>query len=232
MLRRTHKPEVSGSIPLPATNKTAKLVLHSMFKFFRKKLPDTNPSGLLYNVKKSKISVGKYTYGYKTLNIIEYGNGTDLYIGKFTSIGPGVKVFLDYGGHNISLTSSYPFQKLYNNIFNGKAHSNLNGKNKGDVNIGSDVWIGMDALILNGVTINDGAVIAANSVVTKDVQPYEFVAGNPAVHKKYRFDKEIIELLLRLKWWELYDEKIKEIMPTLLAEPSKEILTELIKLKT
>jgi acetyltransferase-like isoleucine patch superfamily enzyme len=201
-----------------------------MFKFLKKKLPDTNSLGLKYNVKKSKISIGQYTYGYKNLNIIEYGNGTNLYIGKFTSIAPGVKIFLDYGGHNTSLTSSYPFQHLYNNIFNGHKYFIANGNNKGDVNIGSDVWIGMDVLILNGVTINDGAIIGANSVVTKDVKPYEFVAGNPATHKRYRFDKEIIELLLKIKWWDLNDQKIREIMPILTSQPSKKKLEELVKI--
>jgi acetyltransferase-like isoleucine patch superfamily enzyme len=201
-----------------------------MFKFLKKKLPDINSLGLKYNVKKSKVSIGKYTYGYKNLNIIEYGNGTNLYIGKFTSIGPGVKIFLDYGGHNTSLTSSYPFQHLYKNVFNGDKYSITNGKNKGDVNIGNDVWIGMDTLILNGVTINDGAIIGSNSVVTKDVKPYEFVAGNPATHKRYRFDKEIIELLLEIKWWDLDDQKIREIMPILVSHPSKKRLDELIKI--
>ena len=200
-----------------------------MFKFFKKKLPDTNTVGLEYNVKKSRILIGKYTYGYKTLNIIEYGNGTDLYIGKFTSIGPGVKIFLDSGGHSTSLISSYPFQNLYKNIFDGQKYYITNGKNKGDVHIGNDVWLGMDVLILNGVKISDGAIIGANSVVTKDVKPYEFVAGNPATHKKYRFDKEIIELLLKLKWWDLDDQRIKEIMPILASQPSKKKLDELIK---
>jgi len=201
-----------------------------MFKFLRKKLPDTNIGGLSYTVKNSKISVGKYTYGYKDLNIIEYGNGKDLYIGKFTSIAPGVKVFLDYGNHNTALTSSYPFHNLYNNIFDGKKNSISTNQNKGDVIIGNDVWIGMDVLILNGIKINDGAIIGANSVVTKDVKPYEFVAGNPATHIKYRFDEEIIELLQKLKWWDLEEKKIRELMPILLSKPGKEALIKIIEL--
>ena len=89
----------------------------------------------------------------------------------------------------------------------------------------------MDTLILNGVKISDGALIGANSVVTKDVKPYEFVAGNPAEHIKFRFDKEIIELLQELKWWNFEDKKIKEIMPILLSQPEKEVLKKLIKKK-
>ena len=201
-----------------------------VIKFFKKKkLPDTNSKGISYTVKKSKVTVGKYSYGHKTLNIIEYGSGTDLYIGKFTSIAPGVKVFLDYGGHNTSLMSSYPFQHLYNDVFNGKEFSNTNGKNKGDVVIGNDVWIGMDTLILNGVKINDGSIIGANSLITKDVQPYEFVGGNPAKHIKFRFDKEIIKLLLELKWWDLDDKVIKDIMLDLLKKPEINKLKELEK---
>ena len=88
----------------------------------------------------------------------------------------------------------------------------------------------MDVLILNGIKINDGAIIGANSVVTKDVKPYEFVAGNPATHRKYRFDEEIIELLQKLKWWDLEEKKIRELMPILLSKPGKEALIKIIEL--
>ena len=128
------------------------------------------------------------------------------------------------------MTSSYPFHNLYNNIFDGKKNSISTNQNKGDVIIGNDVWIGMDVLILNGIKINDGAIIGANSVVTKDVKPYEFVAGNPATHINYRFDEEIIELLQKLKWWDLEEKKIRELMPILLSKPGKEALIKIIEL--
>lgn len=200
-----------------------------MLKLFKKKLSDTNKNGEEYYVKKSKISVGRYTYGYKTLNLIEYGAGKDLYIGNFTSIGPGVKIFLENGAHDNTLMSTYPFKHMYKDIFEGDKHSGSNFKNnKGDVRIGNDVWIGMDVLILNGVKISDGAIIGANSVVTKDVLPYEFVAGNPAKSIRFRFEKNEIELLLKLKWWELEDKCIKELVSNLLLKPDANKLKELI----
>lgn len=73
---------------------------------------------------------------------------------------------------------------------------------KGDINIGNDVWTGMDVTFLPGVTIGDGAVIAAGSVVTKDVPPYAIVGGNPAKALKYRFTKKQIKKLLKIKWWD------------------------------
>ena len=86
----------------------------------------------------------------------------------------------------------------------------------------------MDVLILNGVKISDGAIIGANSVVTKDVLPYEFVAGNPAKSIRFRFEKNEIELLLKLKWWELEDKSIKELISNLLLKPDVNKLKELI----
>ena len=68
--------------------------------------------------------------------------------------------------------------------------------------IGNDVWIGADAIVLNGVTLGDGAIIAAGSVVTHDVSPYEIVGGNPAHHIKYRFEEKIVKQLCSIKWWE------------------------------
>ena len=209
-----------------------------MFKLFKKKKREgKNYNGISYSKNKSLIKIGKYTYGYSYLNLIEFGNGTNLEIGKFCSISEGVKIFLDYGGHNPDFTSSYPFQHLYDDKFSGKEylkeHENKNSlggaKNKGDVIIGNDVWIGLDALIMNGVKIGDGSIIGANSVITKDVKPYEFVAGNPGKHINFRFDDEIIKLLKSLEWWNLEDKLIKLIVKDLREKPNVEILKELIK---
>jgi serine acetyltransferase len=81
---------------------------------------------------------------------------------------------------------------------------------KGDITVGSDVWIGAKSTIMSGVKIGDGAIVAAGALVTKDVEPYSIVGGNPARLLKYRFDKSQIEELLKIEWW-LWDEsKIKE----------------------
>ena len=79
---------------------------------------------------------------------------------------------------------------------------------KGDIHIGNDVWIGYNATIMAGVTIGDGAVIATNSTVIKDVEPYSIVGGNPAREIKKRFSDEIIKKLLELKWWNWEIEQI------------------------
>ena len=102
--------------------------------------------------------------------------------------------------------STYPFAIFGNgweNAMEGKTYPT-----KGDTNIGNDVWIGYKAMIMAGVTIGDGAIIAARSVVTKDVAPYSIVGGNPAKEIKKRFSKEQIDKLLALKWWDWDIEKI------------------------
>jgi len=79
---------------------------------------------------------------------------------------------------------------------------------RGPVVIGNDVWVGYEALILSGVTIGDGSIVAARALVRKDVEPYEIVGGNPAKHIGWRFDEPIREALLRIRWWDWSDEKV------------------------
>jgi tetrahydrodipicolinate N-succinyltransferase len=83
---------------------------------------------------------------------------------------------------------------------------------------------------MSGITVGDGAILAANSHVIKDVQPYEIVGGNPAQHIKYRFSNEIIEFLTSISWWYLDDAIIKKIHPLLTAEPTKEIIEKIKKI--
>jgi virginiamycin A acetyltransferase len=108
--------------------------------------------------------------------------------------------------HLSNALSSYPFAVLRN----GWEHA-MDGKsypNKGDLIIGNDVWIGYNATIMAGVKIGDGAIIAANSIVVKDVAPYTIVGGNPATEIKKRFPDETIEKLINLQWWNWDIEKI------------------------
>lgn len=158
--------------------------------------------------------VGKYTYGSEFIDLIKspYTN-YNLYIGKFCSIGQGVTVYIG-GDHRHDWITTYPFGHVNQNTFtkfNGDGHV----KFKGDVVIGNDVWIGLNATIMRGVTIGDGAVIAANSHVVKDVAPYSIVGGNPANHIKYRFTEDKIQKLLNIKWWDLSDNEINELTPLL-----------------
>jgi len=153
---------------------------------------------------------GKQTYGQITIHAWdkEFTSST-VEVGAYTSIAANCTIILD-GNHNYTGFSTFPFKEL----LGWDAPRNTWGK--AIPTIGSDVWIGMNVTILSGVSIGHGAVIAANTVVTKDVPPYAIVAGNPGRIKKYRFSQDLIENLLRYPWWALPDETIRDdILPTI-----------------
>jgi acetyltransferase-like isoleucine patch superfamily enzyme len=159
-------------------------------------------------LEKMRITSGKHTYGVEYIEVWDYDLPIDsdikVIVGNFCSISNNIFVFLG-GNHNYKKLSTYPFDCFgWSNIEPCIAKSN------GSVIIGNDVWIGKSVTIMSGVKIGDGAVIGANSVVTKDVEPYSIVGGNPAKLIKHRFDKDDIFHLLQIKWWEWGDEKIKE----------------------
>jgi len=157
---------------------------------------------------------GKYSYGKPT--ILFESSGTKLYVGNFCTIADNVKIFLG-GDHNTNWITTYPFghiNKKTFNLFNGSGHPTT----KGDVFIGNDVCIGSNTTIISGIKIGDGSIIYANSHVVKDVEPYSLVEGNPAKHIKYRFTKEQIDELLKIKWWDWPDEQINKFVPLLCNE--------------
>lgn len=154
------------------------------------------------------IMKGKYSYG--DPGIIDYGGGGryKYSCGKFCSIAPRVSVFV-HADHRSDWVTTYPFGHIHTGIFNqfnGLGHP----KSNGDVVIGNDVWIGEGASLMSGITIGDGAIIAANSHVVKNVAPYTIVGGNPAQTIKKRFTDKQITRLLEIKWWDWDDEKINQ----------------------
>ncbi len=157
------------------------------------------------------MTFGKYTYGNPTTHW--KNENAKLIVGNFCSIAQNVNIYLG-GNHNTQWVTTYPFGHIHKNIFN-----NFNGdgcpSTKGDVIIGNDVWIGANVTIMSGIKIGDGAVIANNSHVVKDIEPYSLVGGNPAKLIKYRFTQEQIEKLLEIKWWYWDDEKINKFTPLL-----------------
>lgn len=158
-------------------------------------------------------SVGKYTYGAEGIEIYSWGEGAKLHIGSFCSIANNIKIYVG-GNHRMDWITTYPFGHIHKSIFNsfnGIGHPST----KGDVIIGNDVWIGQNVTIMSGVTIGDGAVIANSSHVVKNVEPYSIVGGNPAKHIRYRFNKDQIESLLKIKWWKWDDYKINSVIPLL-----------------
>lgn len=138
------------------------------------------------------ISVGNYTYGY--INLSSWGNENErLIIGNFVSIASGVKFILG-GGHRYDLLSTFPFKHFFLD------DKSIEAVSKGSIVIADDVWIGMNCLILSGVTIGQGAIVGAGSVVVKDVPPYSIVGGNPARVLKFRFDDDLIAELLKVDY--------------------------------
>ena len=155
-----------------------------------------HPYYMAENRKYARYEIGPYSYGRPKI----YGAGSDFTMGAFCSIADGVTIYCG-GEHRYDWVSSYNFGE--------KMACASCTTSKGKVSIGNDVWIGDGALILSGVSVGDGAVIGARAVVTKDVAPYEIVAGNPARHIRYRFSESQIEKLLAIQWWEWPIEKIR-----------------------
>lgn len=150
-------------------------------------------------------SVGKHTYGTNCITCKEWGEGSKLHIGAFCSIAD-CTIFLG-GNHRVERITTFPFGHAAKDAFRGHDGRGHPGT-RGDVVIGNDVWIAHGATIMSGVKIGDGAVVAANAHVVKDVEPYSIVGGNPARHIRYRFEQDVRDKLLKIKWWEWEDEKI------------------------
>jgi virginiamycin A acetyltransferase len=169
-------------------------------------------------VKNPNICIGDYTYYDDPEDSENFERnvlyhfpfiGDKLIIGKFCAIARGVKFIMNGANHKMSGISTYPFQ-----IF-GKGWEKVNPAMqeypyKGDTQIGHDVWIGYDCLIMPGVRIGNGAIISARSVVVSDVEPYTIVGGNPAKVIKSRFSQEQIQVLQELAWWDWPIEKINQ----------------------
>ncbi len=154
--------------------------------------------------------IGAYTYGEPKVHFDE-GYPVKLRIGKFCSIAPAVEIFLGMN-HRLDWCSTYPFSSPVPQVRHlWPEASDIKGfpSSHGDVTIGHDVWIGLGATILSGVTVGAGAVLAARSVVSRDVPPYAVAAGNPARIVKKRFDEPTIEKLMALQWWHWSEEKIR-----------------------
>jgi virginiamycin A acetyltransferase len=166
-------------------------------------------------VKNPNIIVGDYTYYDDFENVENFEKnvkyhfdfvGDKLIIGKFCMIASDVKFIMNGANHLTDSMSSYPFAIFGNgweNAMEGKSYPQ-----KGNIDIGNDVWIGYNATIMAGVNIGDGAIIAANSTITRDVEPYTIVGGNPAKKIRKRFSEDVIIKLLALKWWNWNIEKI------------------------
>ena len=182
-------------------------------------------------VKNPRISVGDFTYfadsDFESHVTHVYPWSRDrLIIGKFCQIAAGVEFVMNDANHQMNAVSTFPFYTLPGWDMAPPAAADL--PFKGDTVIGSDVWIGQNAVILPGVQIGDGAIIGANSVVGSNVAPYAVVVGNPARELRRRFDDELIGLLLRFRWWDKPVDEINALIP-LLTSGDLELVREELK---
>jgi acetyltransferase-like isoleucine patch superfamily enzyme len=185
-----------------------------------------------WGVKKTKIkSVGKYTYGHHSpsLQASSYSieNEGMVIIGSFCSIAKNLRVVLG-GNHRTDWVTTFPFGHIHTETF--PWHGIGQPTSKGNITIGNDVWVGENCTIMSGVTIGDGAVVAANSVVTKDVPPYTIIGGNPAKIIRKRFEEVQIQELLANPWWNLPEEKIKKLIPLLCSSNINDLIVEVKKI--
>ena len=140
-------------------------------------------------------------------------NQDRLIIGKFCSIACGAKFLFNSANHTLKSLSNYTFPLFFEEWGLDKKNVASAWDNKGDIIIDNDVWIGYEAIIMAGVHIGDGAVIAARAVVTKDVPPYTIVGGTPARKIRMRFEEETIARLQQIQWWNWSVEKIRQSLP-------------------
>jgi acetyltransferase-like isoleucine patch superfamily enzyme len=160
------------------------------------------------------VVVGRHTYGYDRHTFPMFTEGAEIAVGAFCSFSPGVRV-IGGGEHVTSRASTFPLNTF---LFDPAKRTSPDAVDTGPTIIGNDVWIGIDATILSGVTVGHGAVVGARAVVTTSVPPYAVVVGNPARIVRYRFASEIRERLLSLAWWDWDDRRIKDLEPWFMAD--------------
>lgn len=189
--------------------------------FFKKKKKYSNyflKDNLRNEISENLAKVGKWSYG--NPKIYRWNWKDKIYIGNFCSLGPEIKIIVG-GNHRKDWVTTSPLPadtfNFNDNFLNAQKIKNFN-YSKGDLHIENDVWIGAFSIIFSGVRLGNGSVIAAGSVVTKDVEPYTIVGGNPAKFIKKRFTKKRINFLNSSKWWELDDKKIDLLSKYLLNE--------------
>ncbi|WP_092046222.1 CatB-related O-acetyltransferase [Methylobacterium pseudosasicola] len=168
-------------------------------------------------------SIGSYSYGRPKVRFPE--SGRRLTIGRYCSIADKVEILLG-GDHRLDWASTYPFAAM-RGLFPGVGAPEDYHASRGDVVIGHDVWLGSGCMILSGVTIGHGAVVAARAVVTRDVPAYAVVAGNPARVVRCRFDEATVAALVETAWWDLPHDAVTRLVPLLQSGRIADLLAAL-----
>ena len=197
----------------------------SLFALWDKNSKFTPYTHILSGAKLNNVSVGKYSRIGVNCQV------TNATIGNFTAIGKNTVITVGQHPTNY-LTSHSIFYKKGNWGWHGDWIAPIDFNSNQKVNIGNDVWIGRQCIIMDGVTIGNGAIIATGAVVTKDVPPFAIVGGVPAKIIKYKYSQEMIELLEKIQWWNLPDEEITKIIDLFhIKNPSIEDLEKFFPVK-
>ncbi|MFK7847359.1 MAG: CatB-related O-acetyltransferase, partial [Rhodothermales bacterium] len=148
--------------------------------------------------------------------------GDKLIIGKYCALGRGAKFIMNGANHKLDGFSTYPFY-IFGNGWEKVTPKPEELPNKGDTVVGNDVWMGYESLVMPGVKIGHGSIIASRSVVTSDVPPYAIVGGNPAKIIRYRFSESTIDALLEIGWWDWAVEKVTRNLPAIVSANLEEL---------
>ncbi|RLQ87072.1 CatB-related O-acetyltransferase [Notoacmeibacter ruber] len=169
-------------------------------------------------ITRPNIEVGDYSYyddpdgaeRFEERNVLHHFDfyGDRLVIGRFVAIAAGTRFIMNGANHAMGGFSPYPFNIFQNGWERGFDPQRWISQSRGDTVVGNDVWIGMDSLVMPGVRIGDGAIVAANSTVVGDVPPFAVVGGNPARVIRTRFDEATVARLLDIAWWNWSAERI------------------------
>lgn len=191
-------------------------------------------------VKAENIIVGDYTYyddshdpmGWERNNVLfNYPFfGEKLIIGRYCCLAEGSTFIMGAANHRLSSVTTYPFNVM-GGLWRELSTPHIDElPHKGDTVVGNDVWLGLDAVVMPGVRLGDGCIVAAKSVVTKSFEPYSIIGGNPARLIRKRFDDGLIALLLRFAWWDRSPEEVTSLLPLLTLSDIEAVRRKLVEL--
>lgn len=183
----------------------------------KRKLDKPGRSRLRFEQRYPRYELGRHSYGVPTVH--DWHDDTTLRIGAFCSIAENVQIFLG-GNHRTDWVSTYPFPAFFDEARHIPGHA----RSRGDVVIGSDVWLCTGCTILSGVTIGHGAVIGSGALISRDVEPYAIMAGNPAKVIGWRFDESQRQRLLESAWWDWPEEEVRANVEKLCSDDIESFL--------